>query len=184
MSSAPSGNFVVVWQSIDQDGDYIGIFGQRYNADGTIRKGEFPANSFTAGEQSTPDVSVGGDGSFVVVWQGYGPNGDYGDVFARRFTSAGAPPGSEFQVNAPARGSYEGAAAVADVTSGFVVVWDDYDDVFARRFDATGAPLGTPISGQHRDARLSGIGSRRGDRRRRFRRGVGGRLLSTARPGR
>jgi hypothetical protein len=145
VSSAPSGNFVVVWESLGQDGDYIGIFGQRYNANGTKPEGEFPANSFTAGEQSTPDVSVGGDGSFVVVWQGEGPNSDFSDVFARRFASTGAPQGSEFQVNAPVSGSYEGAAAVAKTSSGFVVVWDDYDDVFARRFDATGAPLGGPF---------------------------------------
>ena len=71
------------------------------------------------GPQSAPDVSVGGDGSFVVVWQGYGEGSDYSDVFARRFASNGTPQGDEFQVNAPvAAGSSDGAAAVAATASG------------------------------------------------------------------
>ncbi|MFN8640840.1 MAG: hypothetical protein U0802_03965, partial [Candidatus Binatia bacterium] len=144
-SAAGSGDFVVVWESFGQDGDYIGIVGRRYAANGVAQGGEFPANSFTVGPQSVPDVSVGADGSFVVVWQGYGPGGDDGDVFARRFASNGSAQGGEFQVNDPVAGSYEGAAAVATTASGFVVVWDDYADVFARRFDSAGAPLGAPF---------------------------------------
>src|SRR5262249_14508515 len=59
IASAPSaGDFVVVWESDGQDGDYFGIFGQRYAATGAKQGGEFPANTFTTGEQSTPDVSV------------------------------------------------------------------------------------------------------------------------------
>ncbi|HSQ00388.1 MAG TPA: hypothetical protein VL049_24475 [Candidatus Dormibacteraeota bacterium] len=143
VAAAPgTGDFVIVWESFDQDGDYIGVFGQRYAASGAKQGGEFPANAYTPGPQSAPDVSVGGDGSFVVVWQGYGEGSDYGDVFARRFAKDGTPQGDEFQVNEPVAGSYEGAAAVAETASGFVIVWDDYEDVFARRFDGTGAPLG------------------------------------------
>ena len=144
VSSAPAGNFVVVWESFGQDGDYTGVFGRRYAADGTPGS-EFPATAFTEGPQSAPDVSVGGDGSFVVVWQGYGPGSDYSDVFARRFANTGAAQGNEVQVNEPVDGSFEGAPKVAATSSGFVVVWDDYEDVFARRFDTAGAPLGDPF---------------------------------------
>jgi hypothetical protein len=144
-SDGGSGDFVVVWESVEQDGDYLGIFGKRYLANGSAQGAEFRANAYTPGPQALPDVSAAGDGGFVVVWQGYGDGGDYGDVFARRFAGSGTPQGGEFQVNEPVAGSYEGAAAVASTASGFVVVWDDYEDVFARRFDSLGAPLGDPF---------------------------------------
>src|SRR5436190_7825159 len=89
------------------------------------------------------DVSAASDGTFVAVWQAEGS--DDSDIFARRFASDGTPQGGEFQVNAPVVDSYEGAAAVADTASGFVVVWDDYEDVFARRFDSSGTALGGPF---------------------------------------
>ena len=149
LGSAANGGFVIVWESFGQDGDDIGVFGQRYDANGVKQFGEFQANVYTSGPQAAPDIGVAGDGSFVVVWQGYGgePDSDNGDVFARRFPAAGGMPGAEFQVNVndAAAPSYEGAAAIAATTSGFVVVWDDYEDVFARRLDSAGAPLGAPF---------------------------------------
>ncbi|MGH7790258.1 MAG: hypothetical protein ACRERC_25545, partial [Candidatus Binatia bacterium] len=141
MAIAPGGQFVVVWESFEQDGDYIGIFGQRYSSSGVKQGAEFPVNDYTAGPQEAPAVAVGADGGFVVVWQGYGEGGDYQDVFARRYDNAGAALGGEFQVNT-ASALLEGAAAVSPLGGGFVIVWDDYDDVFARRYDGAGAALG------------------------------------------
>ncbi|MDX2171429.1 MAG: hypothetical protein SF182_30470 [Deltaproteobacteria bacterium] len=139
------GNFVIAWESFGQDGDYIGIFAQRFLADGSKSGAELPVNDYVTGPQAAPDVAVGGDGRFVVVWQGYGDGGDSGDVWARPFSSAGVADGPEFQVNDPVAAIYEGAASVAALTDGFVVVWDDYEDVFARRLDAAGRPLGDPF---------------------------------------
>jgi large repetitive protein len=146
VSARTDGSFVVVWESRDQDGDYYGVFGQRFNSAGAPLGSEFLANTYTFGPELAPAVAALDGGAFVVVWQGYGVGGDFGDVFARRYDSAGMPLGSEFQVNEPVS-AYEGAAAVAGLPDGgFVIVWDDYDDVFGRRYDSAGAPLGTPFA--------------------------------------
>jgi len=143
VGAAASGSFVVVWESLDQDGDYCGVFGQRYSSTGVAAGMEFQAPTSSAGPQAVPDVSVASDGAFVVAWQGYGDSqeSDNADIFVRRFSSTGVASGGETLVNQDP-GAFEGAAAVAATGDGFVVVWDDYDDVFARRLDANGAPLG------------------------------------------
>ena len=47
VSADALGNFVVVWDSYNQDGDADGVFGQRYTSAGTRVGGEFQANTFT-----------------------------------------------------------------------------------------------------------------------------------------
>ena len=46
-----SGNFVVVWQSVGQDGSDDGIFGQRYDSEGVVLGSEFQVNSYTTNRQ-------------------------------------------------------------------------------------------------------------------------------------
>lgn len=145
IASAANGTFVIAWESFDQDGDYIGIFAQRFAADGSPSGSEIPVNDYVDGPQEAPAVGLANDGRFVVVWQGYGEDGDNGDVWARSFSSAGVAAATEFQVNDPVADAYEGAAAIAALDDGFVIVWDDYEDVFAHRLDAAGAPLGDPF---------------------------------------
>ena len=48
----PDGDFVVVWASRFQDGDGYGVFGQRFDASGATRGGEFRVNVHTTGSQS------------------------------------------------------------------------------------------------------------------------------------
>src|SRR6185295_2885408 len=94
-----AGDFVVLWQSYDQDGDGMGIFGQRYAGDGTRLGDEFQVNEFTTGSQVTPAVAVDGAGNFVVVWQsddygeGGAQDGSYGGIFGRRYANDGTPLG-------------------------------------------------------------------------------------------
>src|SRR5262245_22491388 len=157
----PAGGFVVVWESAGQDGDDLGIFGQRHSSNGARQGTEFAVNTFTTGPQGVPAVSSAADGSFVVVWQGYGDNsqdGDYSDIFARRYSNTGTPLGSQFEVNLPLVG-FEGAAAVATTASGFVVVWDNYDDVMARRYDSAGMPQGLPFPVNTQTASFQGTAS-------------------------
>ena len=93
-----NGDFVVVWDSLLQDGSEQGVFGQRYNSAGIALAAEFQVNTYTLNAQSEPALAMDDDGDFVVVWtsQQYG---SYRGVFARRFDSAGSPQGVEFQVN-------------------------------------------------------------------------------------
>jgi hypothetical protein len=123
IASDASGNFVVVWTGGGgQDGNYAGVFGQRFSAVGVAQGSEFRVNSHTTGNQYAAAVASGADGDFVVVWQGPGAS-DASGVVGQRFNASGVPQGAEFQVNATTAG-FQGAAAVAaDGSGNFVVVW-------------------------------------------------------------
>jgi hypothetical protein len=83
-----SGDFVVVWESVGQDGSNAGIFARRYNSAGTQQGNEFQVNTYTTGAQTAPAIAARPGGDFVVTWQSDGQDGSSGGVFARRFACA------------------------------------------------------------------------------------------------
>ena len=142
------GNFVVVWESRNQDGSNQGVFGQRFDSGGVPRGAEFRVNSYTTGWQYHPSVSSDADGNFVVVWQSFGQDGDGPGVFGQRYDSAGGARGREFLVNSyTTSGQYLPSVALAESGS-FVVVWSSrYQDsggqgIFGQRYDSEGAAQG------------------------------------------
>lgn len=138
-----NGDFVVVWESIEQDGEDSGVFARRYASSGTALDAmEFLVNNVTDGDQNQPEVAAW-SGGFVVSWSSSQDGYGYG-IFAQRFDTAGAELGTEFQVNeyttSDQTQSTIGAASAGD----FVVAWTsryqiEYLDVFARRFASNGA---------------------------------------------
>jgi len=109
---------------------------------------EFQVNTHTTYSQTAPSVGVDGMGNFVVAWTSFGKDGSATGIAARRFDSAGASLGAEFQVNTHTT-SYQYSPAVAvDGVGNFVVVWTSNgkdgsgNGVSGQRFDSTGAPLG------------------------------------------
>ncbi len=91
------GDFVVVWDGAGT-GDELGIFAQRYDADGALDGMAFRVNSTTTGDQEFPDVASDFAGNFVVVWQGRRPQDPFGGnpaIFGQRFDPSGSV-GSEF----------------------------------------------------------------------------------------
>jgi hypothetical protein len=54
VASDASGNVVVAWVSVGQDGSNWGVFGQRYDSGGNTLGGEFRVNSYTMGYQGFP----------------------------------------------------------------------------------------------------------------------------------
>jgi hypothetical protein len=81
---APSGDFVITWMSSFQDGDFAGIFGQRYDAAGAPRGAEMLINTWTTLYQRQPAVALDGAGNFVVAWVSYGQAAST-SIFAQRF---------------------------------------------------------------------------------------------------
>jgi hypothetical protein len=164
------GNFVVVWESgsasVEQDGSLTGVFGQRFEADGTRIGTEFRVNVYTTDTQEDPGVASLPDGSFVVVWDGDVQDGSEEGVFARRFAANGSP-GEEFQVNTYTT-DLQTYPHIGRAGNGFVVVWEsfyqdgDFVGVVGRRLDATGSPAGsefvvnTYTEGQQRKPRVAG----------------------------
>jgi hypothetical protein len=122
---AANGAFVVVWQSYGQDGSGEGVFAQRYDSDGSTAGTEFRVNTVTNYDQYRARVAVEPGGDFVVVWQSYGQDSLLtGGIFGKRYSSAGVPIGTEFQVNTYTTGRQSYPAVAAD-TGNFVVVWED-----------------------------------------------------------
>ena len=141
----PSGKFVVVWESFpNQDGDFTGVYGQRFDAAGGKVGSEFRVNTYTTGDQNYPDVAVDGTGRFVVVWQSDKEDGNDLGVFGRRYAANGTPLSGEFQVNIFTGDAQFRPRVASDAAGNFTVIWSSEAEdgsqtgVFGRRFDASG----------------------------------------------
>jgi hypothetical protein len=145
-----AGDFVVVWQSLYQDGDAAGVFGRRFSSTGAPLAGEFQVATFTGGDQAAPAVTSDADGDFVVAWQSN--NGDYApNIFAQRFSSAGSLVGGEIRVNEFTPGPQARPSVRAQANGDFVVAWDSqFEDgsnygIVARRYSSAGLALEAEI---------------------------------------
>ena len=150
------GDFVIVWDSDGNPGTALDIRGQRFSDAGDRLGDELPINAFTAGNQQWPDVAATADGGFIVVWMSADQDGSNYGIFGRRYDSAGAAVGGEFQVNSYTTSRQSYPVVAADPAGGFVVAWNSYaqggpgNGVFFRRFDGAGAPLSGDISAGNR----------------------------------
>jgi hypothetical protein len=142
------GDFVVVWESFDQDESGRGIFAQRFGAAGVAQGDEFRVNTHTTNDQIRPAVAMDADGDFVVVWTSYEQDGMAGGIFGQRFDAAGAAQGTEFRANSYTTSQQSQPAVAMDADGDFVVVWSSYGPdgsgygVFGQRFDAAGFAQG------------------------------------------
>jgi len=139
-----NGNFIIVWESVDQDGDAMGIFGQRFNSEGTPLGSEFQVNTYIKNDQIHPAIAVDEKGNFVVVWTSYGQDGDKTGIFARKFKRDGTPREQEFQVNTTTLSWQEWPDIAMEKKGHFIICWHSYQgteqfyDVFARKFRKNG----------------------------------------------
>ena len=117
-----AGNFMVVWQAAEQDGDGYGIFAQRFDAGGNPVGTEFQVNTLNSGNQGVPSVAMDPDaGSVVVVWQG--PDADGLGIFGQRYTANGNPLGGEFQLNTFTALDQVGPTVTMNAAGEYVVGW-------------------------------------------------------------
>jgi hypothetical protein len=148
VAAAGNGDFVVVWESRDQDGEDEGIFGQRFYAGGNPLGSEFQVNTFTRGPQFAPDVSATAAGRFLVVWGGgeslpqpFHQDGDSTGIFAQHYDADGERVGTEFQVNTYTTDTQRFPRVALSPDGGAVVVWNSFAQdgssggVFAQRYD-------------------------------------------------
>ena len=142
--NSSTGTFVVVWQSLNQDGDGWGIYQRIYQIDGTQILSESLVNGTTAGNQRHPKVTMQSNGAYIVTWE------SEGDIYARLFNSNGTANGSEFIVNS----TTTDVQNYADIASGvnddsFVIVWQslaqdgDGYGIYAQRYTSSGVESGS-----------------------------------------
>ncbi len=160
-----AGNFVIAWDSVGQDNpNDNGIFAQRFNAAGVPQGSEFQVNTYTSLNQIYPSVAVDTAGNFVIAWTSMGQDGiDYDfdfmsgnlipittyGIFAQRYSAAGVPQGSEFQVNTFTTGDQRSPSVALDAAGNFVIAWqcDSQDGsgfgIYAQRYNAAGVAQGS-----------------------------------------
>jgi hypothetical protein len=108
-------------------------------------------NVTTEASQRDPDVSRAPDGDYVVVWSSGVPGSSEDDVVARRYSAAGAPLGSEFQVNTEPPGFAPYPKVAMNPSGGFLVVWHHSPGylpggtVLARAYNGEGLAVGPPF---------------------------------------
>jgi hypothetical protein len=85
VAADPSGNFVIVWTSIGQDGSSAGVFGQRFDNAGVSQGTEFQVNTYTTIYQVFPAVAADGSGDFVVAWASMLQDGSDWGIFGQRY---------------------------------------------------------------------------------------------------
>ena len=149
VSGLSDGGFVVVWESEYQDGSYDGVFGRRFDVFGDTVGDEFQVNSETDDDQSNPDVTTLGDGSFVVVWESEEQDGDADGIFAQRFATTGTTPtpiDGEGLVNTKVSDDQDDVAITALGDGGYAVSWEtkgtrsdsNDEDIRVQIFDSGG----------------------------------------------
>jgi len=86
ITSLSDGGFVVVWTGAGQ-GDSSGVYGQRFDSNGSLVGSEFQVNTWTTDSQLNPSIASLSNGGFVVVWdsnaQDLSGYGVYGRIFTQ-----------------------------------------------------------------------------------------------------
>jgi hypothetical protein len=85
----PLGEFVVAWDSSNQDGSGAGVFARAFTA-APRTVAEMQVNECTPDSQSEADVAAVDGRRFVIVWASQ-QDGSISGVVGHRFTPAGSP---------------------------------------------------------------------------------------------
>jgi hypothetical protein len=143
IAANPSGEFIICWRDDSQDKDRIRV--RVYNPNGTPKTPtDLLVGPYNVGAQRnfSPNVGIGHDGSYVVVWLEAGAGGIVGERFDSNGTSLGkfiATTGQteELQDNPSVDQAPNGSFLVAWKDSGYTMF-----EAIGRYFDNTGTPQG------------------------------------------
>ncbi len=159
VAMAEDGRFVVVWQSPDEVAgvpEGLGIFAQRFDADGLPVGSEFQVNSERLRDQFSPSVAMNGAGQFAVAWVSDHPAVDNSEtdpeksIFVQWFDADGTSVGPEVIAHEYVKDAQEHPSVGMDAEGNFVVTWQSINQegasgdswgVYVRQFDSTKTPL-------------------------------------------
>ena len=107
----------------------------------------FWIHEYADGAQRNPVVIPQSDGTFVVLWDSDGPDGNRFGVRMRRFSDLGLPLTAELPVNETTAGNQMWVDADFDSEGSLIVVWISAggDHVFVRFFEPDLTPLTSEI---------------------------------------
>jgi len=122
--AASGTGFVVVWQSLGQDGSDWGVYGRGFDLGGVATTAELQLHATTAAWQGDPCVAADGIGRFVVVFED-GPSVQ--DVLLREYRADGTPAADPLRVNAYTAGDQDDPELAMNAAGAAVVVWEGDD---------------------------------------------------------
>jgi hypothetical protein len=123
VTALDDGGWVVAWLSSGQDGNYLGVYQQAFNADGSVRGGETLVNSLTGGLNWDIRVTALEGGRWVTTWTSPTLDGDETAIGQRVFNSNGVAPHAETPVNVFSQGSQSTPEVIALDDGGWVTTW-------------------------------------------------------------
>ncbi|MEO1209782.1 MAG: cadherin domain-containing protein, partial [Cyanobacteria bacterium J06638_20] len=156
-----NGNFVVAWETEDQDGEGFGIYARRYDSSGAALDDEFQVNltfypsdraaplPTQPGNQRYPVVSYELDGdSFAIAWTD--DESGIEQTVVKRFNEFGTAQGLDIVANVNNEGDKIAPAIAIDSDSDFVAAWSSLNggsdlDIYARRFGRAAVDAPTDI---------------------------------------
>jgi len=119
-----TGEFLISWESENQDGSNKGIYGQLFNPNASKSGIEFQVNTFTDGDQSSPSVAGLNNGEFIITWESINQDSSGYGIYGQLFDSNAVKNGTEFRVNTFTI-SDQRYSAVAGLSDGrYVVTWE------------------------------------------------------------
>ena len=152
VASLSGGGFVIVWQSLGQDGSGYGIFGQRYDSDGDMAGVEFQINTQSGFNQAAPSVATLYGGSFIVTWHSAGQDGSGSGIYGQLYDSDGVAQDDEFKINTTTEGNQNFSFVESLTGGGFVVVWDSESqdgsgsELYGQIYDSAGQASGNELT--------------------------------------
>lgn len=133
---AANGDFVVAWQSINQErnvddgmGSSWGVYARRFTVNkpaGTVaspQPQEFRVNGTTDGPQRFAAVGMDDSGRFTIAWQSIRQNGSSWAAVARHYEADGTPSGAESVANTFTNGPQILPVIAQRGAGDFTVVW-------------------------------------------------------------
>ncbi len=123
VAALSGGGFIVIWESADQDGSALGVYGQLYAADGTTNGAEFLINTTTSGNQMDANVAALSNGGFIVTWESADQDGNGYGIYGQIHAADGTTVGNEFLVNTQTIDNQFDPSTVGLSGGGFVVTW-------------------------------------------------------------
>jgi hypothetical protein len=146
-----TGEFVIAWNSWNQDGGDRGVYAQRFDASGNKDGIEFRVNSTTAYSQAKPRVKYFSDGKFIVIWESFKQDGSGYGMYGRIFNSDGTANTNEFQINTFTTDyQWFGDVDIFDDDS-FIVAWCSWEQdgedggIYVQRFNSEGIKAGEEV---------------------------------------
>ncbi len=119
-----NGNFVVAWQSINQDGNTWGVFARQFLADKSpVQPIEFQINQTVLAPQRHPSVISDAEGNFVVAWQAHKQDTSGPGVMARVYDSLAVAQTDEFLVPTSDQGPQTSPVMAMAPTGHFGIFW-------------------------------------------------------------